>query len=168
VTFVTGPASFERPEGCKIIEVETAKDMLGAVNASLPADVAICVAAVADWAVAGATDQKLKKTKTGLPQLSFVENPDILAQVSQAKNRPELVVGFAAETQDVLENAQAKLARKGCDWIVANDVSHKTGIMGGAENEVSIISKAGVENLPRMSKVALGRELARKIADALT
>jgi len=141
VVFVTGPADVAPPSGVEVIAVKTAQQMLEAVQTALPADVAIFAAAVADWSVEGGSDRKLKKTKDGLPTLTFAENPDILAYVSQLKTgRPELVVGFAAETNDVEANATAKLKRKGCDWIVANDVSPETGIMGGSENDVAIIS----------------------------
>jgi phosphopantothenoylcysteine decarboxylase/phosphopantothenate--cysteine ligase len=141
---------------------------LEAVHSALPADVAIFAAAVADWRVEGASDRKLKKTKDGLPVLNFAENPDILAHVAQLKKgRPPLVIGFAAETNDVEANATAKRLRKGCDWIVANDVSPETGIMGGSENDVSIISNDGVEEWPRMSKDMVSRKLAQRIAEAI-
>ena len=141
VVFVTGPADVAPPSGVEVIAVKTAQQMLEAVQTALPADVAIFAAAVADWRV------------EGIPTLTFAENPDILAHVSQLKTgRPALVVGFAAETNDVEANATAKLKRKCCDWIVANDVSPETGIMGGSENYVAIISQAGVEEWPRMSK----------------
>jgi phosphopantothenoylcysteine decarboxylase/phosphopantothenate--cysteine ligase len=168
VVFVTGPADVAPPSGVEVIAVQTAQQMLEAVQTALPADVAIFAAAVADWRVEGASDRKLKKTKDGLPTLSFAENPDILAHVSQLKTgRPALVVGFAAETNDVEANATAKLKRKGCDWIVANDVSPETGIMGGSENDVAIISQTGVEEWPRMSKDMVSRKLAQKIAEAV-
>ncbi len=168
VTFVTGPARHPWPSGCKIVPVETADEMMAAVDAALPADAAVFAAAVADWKVACASDKKIKKTKNGLPELSFVENPDILRTVSQLKkNRPELVVGFAAETNDVLDNATAKWKRKGCDWIVANDVSPETGIMGGDENDVTLISDDGADNWPRMSKEEVAHQLADKIAETL-
>ncbi|MFT5067746.1 MAG: phosphopantothenoylcysteine decarboxylase/phosphopantothenate--cysteine ligase, partial [Reinekea sp.] len=137
VVFVTGPADVAPPSGVEVIAVQTAQQMLEAVQAALPADVAIFAAAVADWRVEGASDRKLKKSKDGLPVLKFAENPDILAHVAQLKTgRPSLVIGFAAETNDVEANATAKRKRKGCDWIVANDVSPETGIMGGSENDV--------------------------------
>ena len=168
VIFVTGPASVPPPEGVEVVTVETAQQMLEAVEAAMPADAAIFAAAVADWRVAGASDTKMKKTKGGLPKLEFAENPDILATVSQLKkNRPALVVGFAAETNDVVEHATAKRGRKGCDWIVANDVSHGTGIMGGAENDVTLITDAGAEDWPRMGKAQVAAKLAGRIADAL-
>ncbi len=168
VVFVTGPADVAPPSGVEVIAVKTAQQMLEAVQTALPADVAIFAAAVADWRVEGMSDRKLKKTKDGLPTLTFAENPDILAHVSQLKTgRPALVVGFAAETNDVEANATAKLKRKCCDWIVANDVSPETGIMGGSENYVAIISQAGVEEWPRMSKDIVSRKLAQRIVEAI-
>jgi phosphopantothenoylcysteine decarboxylase/phosphopantothenate--cysteine ligase len=168
VVFVTGPASVPPPEGVEVIRVETAQEMHDAALAALPADAAVFAAAVADWRMASASDRKMKKTAGGLPVLEFAENPDILATVSQmAEGRPPLVVGFAAETHDVLENATAKRARKGCDWIVANDVSAGTGIMGGAENAVTLITEAGAENWPRMGKAEVAARLAERIAQAL-
>ena len=168
VVFVAGPADVAPPSGVEVIAVQTAQQMLEAVQTALPADVAIFAAAVADWRVEGASDRKLKKTKDGLPTLTFAENPDILAHVYQLKTgRPALVVGFAAETNDVEANATAKLKRKGCDWIVANDVSPETGIMGGSENDVAIISQAGVDEWPRMSKEMVSRKLAQRIAEAI-
>ena len=168
VVFVTGPADVAPPEGVEVIAVQTAQQMLEAVQTALPADVAIFAAAVADWRVEGASDRKLKKSKDGLPTLSFAENPDILAHVAQLTiGRPPLVIGFAAETNDVKANAAAKRKRKGCDWIVANDVSPETGIMGGSENAVSLISDAGVEDWPRMSKDNVSRKLAQRITEAI-
>jgi phosphopantothenoylcysteine decarboxylase / phosphopantothenate---cysteine ligase len=169
VLFVTGPADVPPPAGVKVIRVETARHMLDAVQAALPADVAVMAAAVADWRVANAAGSKLKKDGTGkAPALEFAENPDILATVSQmAMGRPRLVVGFAAETDDVVAHAVAKRARKRCDWIVANDVSPGTGIMGGSENAVVLITEQGQEAWPRMAKEAVARRLAQRIAEAL-
>jgi phosphopantothenoylcysteine decarboxylase/phosphopantothenate--cysteine ligase len=169
VTFVTGPASVAPPSGVEVVPVETARQMRDAVLAALPADAAVFAAAVADWHVANRTGSKIKKDGTGaFPVLEFAENPDILATVSQqAETRPALVVGFAAETDDVEAHATAKRARKGCDWIVANDVSEGTGIMGGSENEVILISADGAEYWPRMGKDAVARQLAERIAAAL-
>ena len=168
VIFVTGPADVPPPDGVRVIRVQTAQQMLEAVEASLPVDAGVFAAAVADWRVEGARDRKLKKSKDGLPTLTFAENPDILKFVSQMKKgRPPLVVGFAAETNDVIENATAKRARKGCDWIVANDVSPETGIMGGSENAVTLISDAGAEGWPRMGKTQVAQKLAARIAEAL-
>nr|WP_319947681.1 bifunctional phosphopantothenoylcysteine decarboxylase/phosphopantothenate--cysteine ligase CoaBC [uncultured Shimia sp.] len=168
VVFVTGPADAERPQGVHIVEVQTAAEMLSAVKAVLPVNVAIFAAAVADWRVTSASDSKIKKQNGAIPTLEFAENPDILATVSQMKTgRPELVVGFAAETDDVIAHATAKRLRKGCDWIVANDVSPETGIMGGSENAVTVISDAGAESWPRMGKEAVAHKLAERIAAAL-
>ncbi|ATF17470.1 bifunctional phosphopantothenoylcysteine decarboxylase/phosphopantothenate--cysteine ligase CoaBC [Phaeobacter gallaeciensis] len=168
VVFITGPASVAPPEGVEVVAVETAQQMADAVSAALPADAGVFAAAVADWRVTSASDRKLKKSKDGLPVMEFAENPDILKTVSHLKEgRPGLVVGFAAETNDVVENATAKRLRKGCDWIVANDVSPATGIMGGSENAVVLISDAGAESWPRMDKGAVARQLADRIAEAL-
>lgn len=168
VTFVTGPATAPRPRGVDIVEVETAAQMLAAVQGSLPADAAVLAAAVADWRVDGAADQKMKKEKGAVPSLSFAENPDILATISRGDNRPPLVVGFAAETENVIAHATAKRERKGCDWILANDVSPETGIMGGAENAVTLISAEGAEEWPRMGKPQVAERLAARIAEALS
>jgi len=168
VVFVTGPADVPPPDGVEVVAVQTAKEMLAAVEQALPADAGVFAAAVADWHVEGAGDRKLKKSKDGLPTLSFAENPDILKTISQrSEGRPRLVVGFAAETNDVLAHATAKRARKGCDWIVANDVSPATGIMGGSENAVTLISEDATEDWPRMSKDAVATRLAARIAAAL-
>ncbi len=168
VVFVTGPADVPPPDGVEVHRVETAQEMLEAVKAALPVDAAIFAAAVADWRVVSASASKMKKTKGGLPQLDLAENPDILAHVAQMpQGRPALVVGFAAETDDVVENATAKRARKGCDWIVANDVSAATGIMGGTENAVTLINAAGAEDWPRMGKREVAARLAERIAQAL-
>jgi phosphopantothenoylcysteine decarboxylase/phosphopantothenate--cysteine ligase len=168
VSFVTGPASVSPPPGVALHRVETAREMRAAVLAALPADAAVMAAAVADWRVANAAGHKMKKTAGGLPALEFAENPDILAEVSRLEqDRPRLVVGFAAETDDVVAHATAKRARKGCDWIVANDVSEGTGIMGGTENEVTLITATGAEAWPRLGKDAVARRLAQRIAEAL-
>ena len=169
VTFVTGPAAVPAPGGVKVVAVETAREMLAAVEAALPADAAIFAAAVADWRVANAAASKMKKDGSGrAPALEFAQNPDILATVAQMESgRPALVVGFAAETETVVAHAQAKLARKGCDWIVANDVSAESGIMGGVENAVHLITETGVETWPRLPKDEVGRRLAARIAEAL-
>ncbi|MFV0385927.1 bifunctional phosphopantothenoylcysteine decarboxylase/phosphopantothenate--cysteine ligase CoaBC [Paracoccus sp. (in: a-proteobacteria)] len=169
VSFVTGPAIVPPPEGVRVIRVETAAQMRDAVDGALPADVAVMAAAVGDWRVINPADRKLKKDGSGNPpNLEMAENPDILAWLSRLdRRRPELVVGFAAETNDVAEYAAAKRLRKGCDWIVANDVSPSTGIMGGRENAVTLITEDGAEDWPRMSKDAVARILANRIADAL-
>ncbi|MEL6241786.1 MAG: bifunctional phosphopantothenoylcysteine decarboxylase/phosphopantothenate--cysteine ligase CoaBC [Pseudomonadota bacterium] len=168
VVFVTGPAEVDAPDGVILRPVETAAEMLVAVEGALPADAAIFAAAVADWRIDGASNRKLKKSKDGLPALELTENPDILARVAGlAEGRPALVVGFAAETDDVESNAIAKRERKGCDWIVANDVSPETGIMGGSENAVTLISADGAERWPRMSKEEVAQRLADRIARAI-
>lgn len=165
VTFVTGPATAALPLGVKVVRVETAAEMLTAVEAALPADAAVFAAAVADWRMAKAQSSKIKKDGKGLPRLEFAENPDILAKVSAlTAGRPKLVIGFAAETDDVVANATAKRKRKGCDWIVANDVSPATGIMGGRENAVTLITEAGAEAWPRADKSDVARQLADRIA----
>lgn len=169
VVFITGPALVPPPDGVKVVRVETAREMLAAVEAALPVEAAVFAAAVADWHVTGASERKLKKDAGGLAKLAFAENPDILARVAGMKaDRPRLVVGFAAETDDVIANATAKRARKGCDWILANDVNHSTGIMGGAENAVTLITGEGAETWPRMGKDQVARQLAGRIAAALT
>ena len=169
VTFVTGPADVPPPSGVKVVRVQTARQMLEAVQDALPADAAVFAAAVADWRVASEAASKIKKDGTGaLPDLEFAENPDILATVAQMRQgRPPLVVGFAAETDDVTAHATAKRLRKGCDWIVANDVSPATGIMGGTENAVTVISERGADAWPRMSKDQVANRLAGLIAEAL-
>jgi phosphopantothenoylcysteine decarboxylase/phosphopantothenate--cysteine ligase len=169
VTFVTGPADVAPPSGVNVVKVQTAREMKEAVDAALPADVAVFAAAVADWRVENASGSKMKKDGAGnAPALEFAENADILAGVAQMKKgRPQLVVGFAAETDDVQANAMAKHKRKGCDWIVANDVSPETGIMGGSENAVTIISDDGAEVWPRLTKDQVAAKIAAKIAEAL-
>ena len=167
VTLVSGPTGLAAPAGVDRIAVETAQQMLAACQAALPADAAVCVAAVADWRPDSVFGVKLKKGKDGPPALRLVENPDILATLAASgPARPRLVVGFAAETSDVEAHARAKLARKGCDWIVANDVT-QTGVMGGDENAVMIISGGGLERLPRATKAAVGLQIAERIAKAL-
>lgn len=169
VSFVTGPATTPPPDGVEVIRVETALQMRDAVEAALPADIAVMAAAVADWRVTNSTDSKMKKDGSGRPPaLEMTENPDILAWVSrEAKARPKLVVGFAAETDDVIANATAKRQRKGCDWIIANDVSHHTGIMGGEENAVTIITEDSSETWPRMGKSQVATRIAARIAKAI-
>lgn len=169
VTFITGPATVPPPQGVRVLRVETASQMADAVKGALPADAAIFAAAVADWRVENASATKLKKDQSGkAPALSFAENPDILATVSRmSEGRPELVVGFAAETNDVVAHATAKRDRKKCDWIIANDVSPSTGIMGGSENAITIITPTGAEEWPRLPKDEVARRLAARVADAL-
>lgn len=169
VTLVSGPTNLEAPKGVNRIDVETALEMQAAVDDALPADAAVCVAAVADWRMQdGSAGEKLKKSKSGIPDLNLCENPDILKGLStRKKDRPTLIVGFAAETENVVEFATAKRERKGCDMIVANDVSNGTGIMGGNLNQVHIISDEGVDSWPSMSKHDVALALARVMADAL-
>ncbi|MBY0564882.1 MAG: bifunctional phosphopantothenoylcysteine decarboxylase/phosphopantothenate--cysteine ligase CoaBC [Hyphomonadaceae bacterium] len=166
VTLVSGPTELAPPHGVTLKRVESAREMLNACQDSLPADAVICVAAVADWRPSEAANAKLKKDKDGVPAISLVENPDILATLSKpGAKRPRLVIGFAAETHDVEAHARAKIAKKGCDWIVANDVSGD--VMGGAENEVLLIRSDGAEAWPRMTKDAVARKLAAEVGHAL-
>jgi phosphopantothenoylcysteine decarboxylase / phosphopantothenate---cysteine ligase len=159
-TLVSGPVELAAPTGVNLIKVETAAQMLAACEGALPADIAVMTAAVADWRVANVGNQKIKKQVGGLPALSLVENPDILATLSAHKTlRPKLMIGFAAETEKVIEHAKAKLTKKGCDWIVANDVSPQTGVMGGDYNTVHIVTAATVDTWDRMPK----REVAAKL-----
>ena len=164
VTLVSGPTALSAPAGVNRVAVETAREMLTACEAALPADIAVCVAAVADWRPETLGASKIKKGPNGPPAISLVENPDILATLSKGKARPKLVIGFAAETDDVEVHAQAKLARKGCDWIVANDVSID-GTMGGDQNAVAIVSKGGIERWDRLPKGEVARRLAARIAE---
>jgi phosphopantothenoylcysteine decarboxylase/phosphopantothenate--cysteine ligase len=168
VVLVSGPVALADPPGVTTIRVENAREMLATVEKALPADAAVFAAAVADWRVEEEGAQKLKKGKGGPPRLALVENPDILASIAQRKaERPTLVVGFAAETEKVVENAKAKLARKGCDWIVANDVSAAGGVMGGDRNTVHLVTREGVESWPTQSKEAVAAELVARIAATL-
>jgi len=167
VTLVSGPTALPAPVGVRRVCVETAREMLTACEAALPADIAVCVAAVADWRPKPLGETKFKKGEAGEPPaLTLLENPDILAALSRDARRPRLVVGFAAETHDVESHAAAKLAKKGCDWIVANDVS-VAGTMGGDDNAVAIVSSAGVERWDRMPKGQVARRLAFRIAEAV-
>jgi phosphopantothenoylcysteine decarboxylase / phosphopantothenate---cysteine ligase len=173
VTLVSGPVELDHPPGVSVIPVESARDMLQRVEAALPVDIAIFAAAVADWRVANAGEQKLKKTSAGMPPLQLVENPDILATISKLPNaRPKLVIGFAAETENLIDNAKAKLARKGCDWIVANDVSPASGVMGGDRNTVHLLTRDGteisVESWPVMTKEEVASALVARVAETLT
>jgi phosphopantothenoylcysteine decarboxylase/phosphopantothenate--cysteine ligase len=168
VTLIAGPVNLPNPAGVNVIKVTTAREMLDAVTRTLPVDVAIFAAAVADWRVDHAQQNKIKKQNGGAPTLSLVENPDILATVAQRKSgRPRLVIGFAAETDELIAHAKAKLARKGCDWIVANDVSADSGVMGGDRNTVHILTADGIENWPPQSKPEVARGLVAKIAATL-
>jgi phosphopantothenoylcysteine decarboxylase/phosphopantothenate--cysteine ligase len=179
VTLIAGPVDLDDPPGVRVIRVESARDMLAQVEAALPVDIAIFAAAVADWRVANAGEQKIKKTAQGMPPLQLTENPDILATVSKlTHNRPPLVIGFAAETEHLIDNAAAKLKRKGCDWIVANDVSPATGVMGGDRNTVHVLTRAdadvaidsvsvdsvSVDSWPVMTKDEVATALVAKIA----
>jgi phosphopantothenoylcysteine decarboxylase/phosphopantothenate--cysteine ligase len=170
VTLVSGPTGLPDPKGVEVRRVETAREMLAAVESALPADTAIFAAAVADWRVDDVGNQKLKKGPgSAPPPLALVENPDILSTIAHRKEkRPALVVGFAAETQDLIANARAKLARKGCDAIVANDVSEGTGVMGGGDNTVHIVTASGVEDWPKLEKDEVARRLIAWIAEKLS
>lgn len=163
VTLVSGPVSLDAPACAKLVKVESARDMLAACQAALPADIFIAVAAVADWRPDSHADVKIKKGKSGIPALNLVENPDILASVASGKKRPKLVIGFAAETNDVLSHAKAKLTRKGCDWIVANDVSGD--VMGGDHNSMIVVTADSEDAFPRLKKSDAARRLAEKIAE---
>jgi phosphopantothenoylcysteine decarboxylase / phosphopantothenate---cysteine ligase len=167
---ISGPVALAPPDGVKLVKVETALDMKAAVEAALPVDIAVFAAAVADWRVEGSRPEKIKKQASGeAPQLSLVENPDILREVAgmKAAGRPRIVVGFAAETENVLANAKAKLARKGCDMIIANDVSPAGGVMGSEENRVQVVTAQGVESWPDMSKRAVAARLMALLAAKL-
>jgi phosphopantothenoylcysteine decarboxylase/phosphopantothenate--cysteine ligase len=176
VTLISGPVELRDPAGVTVKHVESARDMLQQVEGALPVDIAIFAAAVADWRVANEGEQKLKKTSAGMPPLQLVENPDILATISKLRDqRPPLVIGFAAETEHLIDNAKAKLARKGCDWIVANDVSPATGVMGGDRNTVHLLSRDGaaidadirIESWPVMTKEEVATALVARIALAV-
>ena len=164
-TLVSGPTRLADPAGVRVLHIESAEDMLAACREALPVDCAVCAAAVSDWRVTTASDAKLKKGPGGPPSLELTTNPDILFELSQAGNqRPALVVGFAAETERVAEQAAEKRARKGCDWIVANDVSPGTGTFGGQDNQVLVIDGEGSEAWPRMTKDQVAERLAQRVA----
>ena len=167
VTFITGPSNYKFPESCEIVTVETAIEMLDAVEANMPCDIAIFSAAVSDWRVEKKNTNKIKKNQSkDVLKINFIENPDILKTISKMKmNRPKLVIGFAAETNNLIENATEKRIRKGCDWILLNDVSPGTGIMGGNENHITLISADEIQEWPRMSKKAVAKKLGQKIVD---
>jgi phosphopantothenoylcysteine decarboxylase/phosphopantothenate--cysteine ligase len=172
VTLISGPVDLDDPKGVTVRHVEAAREMLHRVEAALPVDIAIFAAAVADWRVANEGWQKLKKTASGMPPLELVENPDILATISKLpEKRPPLVIGFAAETEHLIDNAKAKLARKGCDWIVANDVSPATGVMGGDRNTVHLLTREGaeinVDSWPVMTKEQVAAALVARIAQTV-
>ena len=167
VVLVSGPVAIPDPQGVKVLHVESAREMLAAVENTLPADIFIGAAAVADWRVGTAVQEKLKKGSSGPPSLGLVENPDILATVASHAKRPQLVVGFAAETQMVLDHARVKLAKKKCDLIIANDVSPATGVMGGDANTVHLVSQGGVESWPTLSKDEVAQRLVADLAQRL-
>ena len=165
---VSGPTALADPAGVSVHRIESAREMLTACERALPVEVAVCAAAVSDWRAADAAEQKLKKNGGSVPALALAENPDILATLSQPGNRrPRLVVGFAAETEDVIANARVKRAKKGCDWILANDVAPATGTFGGDRNTIHLITEKGVETWPTMEKETVARRLAERIADTL-
>jgi phosphopantothenoylcysteine decarboxylase/phosphopantothenate--cysteine ligase len=165
---VSGPTQEPTPPGVRLVAVETAAEMLTACEAALPVDVAVMAAAVSDWRVENAAAQKLKKNGKGAPTLRLVENPDILATIAARRNdRPALVVGFAAETEKIVANARAKREKKGCDWILANDVSPGTGTFGGDRNRVHLVDRDGIEDWPVMTKHEVAQRLAERIAAVL-
>ncbi|PPD44581.1 MAG: bifunctional phosphopantothenoylcysteine decarboxylase/phosphopantothenate--cysteine ligase CoaBC [Methylocystis sp.] len=167
VTLVSGPVTIADPRGCEVIHIESAREMFAAVEAALPADVFIGAAAVADWRVEAAAQKIKKEQGASAPSFALVENPDILASVARSPKRPRLVVGFAAETRDVIPHAREKLLRKGCDLIVANDVSEGSGVFGGDANEAHLVSHAGVESWPRMRKESVAERLVARLAERL-
>jgi phosphopantothenoylcysteine decarboxylase/phosphopantothenate--cysteine ligase len=171
VTLISGPVILKTPAGVDRIDVESAREMADAVKKALPADAAVMVAAVADWRSADVSGEKIKKRGSAPPALRLTENPDILAWLASAPKRPALVVGFAAETENVIDNAKDKRKRKGADWIVANDVStpkgKKGGVMGGESNTVHIVTGEGVESLEKMPKDQVALALMEKLANAL-
>ena len=166
VILVSGPVAIDDPRNVTVVDVETAEQMKDAVEKALPADIAVFVAAVADWRVANAADEKMKKGVDGPPALAMTENPDILAGVgNRSEGRPALVVGFAAETEEIETHARAKLAKKGADWIVANDVSPETGTFGGDANTVTLVTASGAERWERASKAAIAERLVARIVE---
>jgi len=169
VTLVLGPTNIPHPPGVKVQRVETAREMLAAARQALPADIAVFAAAVADWRVASQANEKIKKAGKALPRLELVENPDILKTIAGERPgvRPPLVIGFAAETQNVLDYAREKRRAKGADWIVANDVSPQTGVMGGDRNSVHLITAEGVESWPELDKSEVARRLMQRAAERL-
>ena len=168
VVLVSGPVNLADPPGVAVVKVETARQMLQAVETALPADAAIFAAAVADWRTESVSGRKIKKQQGRVPELALIENPDIMSTIAHRKSdRPRLVIGFAAETEDIVANARTKLAKKGCDWIVANDVSPESGVMGGDINTVHLVTASGVESWPPQGKDAVARMLVERIAAAL-
>ena len=167
-TLISGPTSLPDPAGVKVIKIETAQQMLTACQKALPADVMVCAAAVADFRIATNSNKKIKKINGKIPVLEIAENPDVLATISKAKKaRPELVIGFAAETHDIIPNAQLKLEDKKCDWLLANDVSEESGTFGGDNNTIHLVTADSVENWPQMTKNDVAKRLAERIASAL-
>ena len=166
-TLVSGPVEIEAPSSVKLVKVQTAQEMMSACESALPVDVAVFTAAVADWRPALFANRKIKKQNGAPPTLKLMENPDVLGTIAHSKKRPSLVIGFAAETDDVIAHAKEKRVSKGCDWILANDVSPETGIMGGERNAVHLITASGIEDWPEMSKIEVGARLAAHIARAL-
>lgn len=168
VTLISGPTKLSPPTGVRFIEIETAREMRDATLANLPADIAICAAAVADWRVKKSAGQKMKKSKDGLPVLDLAENPDILASLSDLKdNRPKLLIGFAAETETIIDHAKKKLKKKGCDWIVANDVSAEGNVFGNDDTSIHIITKESVESFEKVTKGEAARHVLLKAAETL-
>jgi len=169
VSLISGPVAIPDPAGVTVKHVESAREMLAAAQSALPADIAIFAAAVADWRTPDVAGEKIKKAKGApAPHLNLIENPDILRTLATpGSRRPDLVVGFAAETEHVIENAKKKLAAKGCDWIVANDVSPATGTFGGTKNTVHLVSAAGVENWPELTKDSVAERLMQRIVETL-
>jgi len=166
VTLVSGPTSLPAPHGVNRVNIESAREMLKAVETTLPSDIFVSVAAVADWRPAKCYDKKAPKPKSGVPPLEMVENPDILATICKHENRPKLCIGFAAQTHDVVELARAKRLRKTCDWIVSNDVSGD--VMGGSENAVTLITEDGEQSWSRADKRSIARKLALEIGKAFS
>ena len=167
-TLISGPTNLPNPAGVEVIKIETAQQMLTACQKALPADVMVCAAAVADFRIATNSNKKIKKINGKIPVLEIAENPDVLATISKAKKaRPELVIGFAAETHDIIPNAQLKLEDKKCDWLLANDVSEGSGTFGGENNTIHLVTADSVENWPQMTKYDVARRLAERIASAL-
>jgi phosphopantothenoylcysteine decarboxylase/phosphopantothenate--cysteine ligase len=167
VVLVSGPVDLPDPAGVKTVHVQTAEEMLAAAEQTLPVDIAIFAAAVSDWRAAGQAAEKLKKANGGPARIELIENPDVLATIAHHKHRPKLVVGFAAETEKLIDNARAKLKSKGCDWVVANDVSPASGVFGGAWNTVHLVTERSVESWPPQSKQSVADSLIRRIADQL-
>ena len=170
MTLVSGPTQVALPAVVEVVKVETAREMLDAVRAALPADIAVFAAAVADWRVASQATEKIKKGAKGVPNLALVENPDILRTIASDRpgKRPPLVIGFAAETENVIEHATKKRKAKGADWIIANDVSPGTGIMGGDRNTVHLITAHGIESWPELDKAQVAQRLVARAAEWLT